>query len=119
MIDHAKKEKSELGDKVRANIEELKDHIIEEFEKTRKKKDNDLNRDELKPRLGDDMIYHIVKARIESPACMNKGFILDGYPRNRNNARAVFYDPVQGYEAPEEGEDENDVWANPLEPKGR
>lgn len=53
MIEHAKKEKSELGDKVRQNIEELKDHVIEEFEKTRKKKDNDLNRDEIKPRLGD------------------------------------------------------------------
>jgi len=65
------------------------------------------------------MVYQIVKARIESPACMNKGFILDGYPRNRTNARSVFYDPIPGYEPGEEGEDEADVWANPLEPKGR
>ena len=65
------------------------------------------------------MVFQIIKARIESPACMNKGFILDGYPRNRNNARSVFYDAVAGYEAPEEGEDEAEVWANPKEPKGR
>jgi len=50
---------------------------------------------------------------------MNKGFILDGYPRNRNNARSVFYDAIPGYEVPEEGEDDADIWANPKEPKGR
>lgn len=36
---------------------------------------------------------------------MNKGFILDGYPRNTNDAKAVFLDPIEGYEAPDEAEE--------------
>lgn len=118
MIEHAKKEKSPLGDKVRKEIEKAKDVILDEYEKTRKKKDADLNRDDLKPRLTDAMVQEIVKARIESPACMNKGFILDGYPRNRTNARYVFYDVDAGV-AEQEGEEDEEAWADPLKPKGR
>jgi len=29
---------------------------------------------------------------------MNKGFILDGYPRNIDDAKAVFLDAIPGYE---------------------
>lgn len=105
MVDHAVKEESNLGDKVRAKIEILKDNVLEDYEKTRKKKDPDLNRDDIKPRLPESVICQIVQARIESPACMNKGFILDGFPKNQNNAQAVFYQPIAGYvaEEPEEG----------------
>lgn len=36
---------------------------------------------------------------------MNKGFILDGYPRNSADAKAIFLDPIPGYEPPEEQEE--------------
>jgi adenylate kinase len=104
MVDHAVKEESTLGDSVRGKIEILKDQVLEDYEKTRKKKDPDLNRDDIKPRLPEDVICKIVQARIESPACMNKGFILDGFPKNQTNAQAVFYCPIPGYQAPEEEE---------------
>ena len=48
----------------------------------------------------------MVKAHVGSPACMNKGFILDGYPRNINDAKAVFLDPIPGYEPGSGGEEE-------------
>jgi len=74
--------------------------------KTRKKKDADLVREDLKPRLPDDLLCTIVKARMESPACMNKGFILDGFPRSLANAQAVFYDAIPDFEVEdEEGKD--------------
>lgn len=38
---------------------------------------------------------------------MNKGFILDGYPRNIHDAKAVFLDAIPGYEAPEESQEES------------
>ena len=56
------------------------------YEKTKKKKDPDLDRNSLKPRLPDSILYRIVKAKMSSPACMNKGFILDGYPRKTEDA---------------------------------
>ena len=37
---------------------------------------------------------------------MNKGFILDGYPRNINDAKAIFLDPIENYEPKEDGDDE-------------
>lgn len=57
-------------------------------------------------RLPDDIIHKLVKERIGGPACMNKGFILDGYPRNSVDAKAIFLDPIPGYEAPEESQEE-------------
>jgi adenylate kinase family enzyme len=60
------------------------------YEKSRKKKDPDLDRNTLKPRLPEEILRKIVKAKINSPACMNKGFILDGFPRNREDAREIF-----------------------------
>ena len=102
MVDNAKKEKSELGDQVRNSIEAIKDHVLEDYERTRKKKDPDLVRDDIKTRLPDEIVHKVVKARIESPACMNKGFVLDGYPRNSKDAKAIFYEPIPGYVAPED-----------------
>ena len=48
----------------------------------------------------------MVKAHVGSPACMNKGFILDGYPRNIADAKAVFLEPIPGYEPASAGEEE-------------
>lgn len=33
---------------------------------------------------------------------MNKGFILDGYPRNFEDAKAVFLHPIPGFESQQE-----------------
>lgn len=117
MVDHAVKEKSKLGDMVREKIEILKDQVIEEYEKTRKKKDADLVREDLKPRLPDDLICTIVKARMESPACMNKGFILDGFPRTLGNSRDVFYDAIPDFVAAEDEEGKDPLEGKTLNKK--
>ena len=72
----------------------MKDIEVAAYEKTRKKKDPDLDRNSLKPRLPDDILRKIVKVKIHSPACMNKGFIMDGYPKNTNDAVAVFLESI-------------------------
>lgn len=97
-------------------MDELKQEEIEKYEKTRKKKDPDLDPSTIKVRLPTETLQKLVKAHIGAPACMNKGFILDGYPRNINDAKAVFLDPIQGYEAPEESGEE--VKGNPEETDG-
>lgn len=87
-------------------VEELKDAEVAAYEKTRKKKDPDLDRNTLKPRLPDDIMRRIVRYKISSPACMNKGFIMDGYPRNQADAQAVFFNEIpEGEESPKQLED--------------
>ena len=102
MIEHAKKLKDELGDEIREKIEELKDIEVEKYEKTRKKKDPDLDRAQIKVRFPDEIVNKVVRAHIGSPACMNKGFILDGYPRNSVDAKAIFCDAIPGFDHEEE-----------------
>ena len=105
MVDEAKTIKSEFGDELRAKIDELMQEEVEKLEKNRKKKDPEVDKSTIKVRLPDEMLHKLVKERIGGPACMNKGFILDGYPRNSADAKAIFLEPIPGYEAPEEGGD--------------
>jgi adenylate kinase family enzyme len=42
------------------------------------------------------MLYKIVKAKISSPACLNKGFILDGFPRKSEDAVQIFLESQDG-----------------------
>lgn len=82
LIATAIKQQNAFGDEIRAKIEELKDITVAEYEKTRnKKKDPELDRATIKVRLPDDILYRIVRIQMNSAACKNKGFILDGYPR--------------------------------------
>ena len=105
MVDHAKRLKDSLGTEIHEKIEELKQEEVEKYEKTRKKKDPDLDKSTIKVRLPNELIHKLVKAHIGNPACMNKGFILDGYPRNIHDAKAVFLDAIEGYEAPDDQEE--------------
>lgn len=99
LFNEAKQANDQLAHEINKRIEELKDIEVAAYEKTKKKKDPDIDRNSLKPRIPDDMIQKIVKAKISSSACLNKGFILDGYPRNVADAQAVFLNPIPDYVA--------------------
>ncbi len=105
MIEEAQTLEDEFGRELREKIEELKDVEMANYEKNRKKKDPDLDRAALKPRLPDELVTRVVQAKTGSPACMNKGFILDGYPRSSADAKQVFMCPDPAKAAPplEEG----------------
>jgi adenylate kinase family enzyme len=57
--------------------------------------------------MPDDIIHELVKIYLNSAGCMNKGFILEGFPRSEMDARSIFMDkiplkqaePVEGAEA--------------------
>jgi adenylate kinase len=70
-----------FGDEIRKKAEEIKDQIVADYDKTKKKKDPELDRNTIKVRLPDDIIYRLIKLQMSTAACRNKGFILDGYPR--------------------------------------
>ena len=97
---------NDYGQQLKNKIEELKGAAEQEYEKTRKKKDPDFDRASYNPRLPDETLYDLVKIQLNSAGCMNKGFILDGFPRSKEDAKNVFMDkiPVEkaGAEAGEE-----------------
>lgn len=37
---------------------------------------------------------------MSTAACRNKGFILDGYPRNQNDAKHIFLNKIENYQPP-------------------
>jgi adenylate kinase len=69
----------------------------EAYNKTKKKKDPEFDRANAKIRLPDEIISRLIQLKLQGPACTNKGFILDGYPRTMDNALSVFCkkDPVK------------------------
>ena len=91
LIAAAMKQTNAFGEELRNKIEELKDLQVAEYEKTRnKKKDPELDRSTLKPRLPEEYLYKILRMHMDTAACKNKGYILDGYPRTLADAKAVF-----------------------------
>jgi adenylate kinase family enzyme len=72
----------------------LKDTAEAEYDKNKKKKDPDFDRANYNPRLPDDTLYDLVKIQLNSAGCMNKGFILDGFPRSKDDAKNVFMDKI-------------------------
>jgi adenylate kinase len=70
-----------FGDEIRKKTEEIKDQVVADYDKTKKKKDPELDRNTIKVRLPDDILARLVKLQINSAACKNKGYILDSYPR--------------------------------------
>jgi len=94
IVEMGKALNTEYGDKLRARVEELKDHAETDYEKTKKKKDPEFDRASCNPRLPEDIINELTKVFLNSPGCMNKGFILEGFPRSEHDARNIFMDKI-------------------------
>lgn len=85
----------DLGEEVKAKIEEVKDKMIEDHEEAMKKvkgrkKEPPLDRNNLNPKLPDELIVKILKRRLRDNICRNRGYILDGYPRGFNDSQSAF-----------------------------
>lgn len=87
-----------LGDEIRKKAEEIKDQTVADYDKTKKKKDPELDRNTIKVRLPDEILYKLVRLQMSTAACRNKGFILDGYPRNINDAKHIFLNKIENYQ---------------------
>lgn len=54
-------------------------------------------------RLSDELLYKCYKWRLTQNDCLNRGYILDGFPRRYEDAREIFMGvPVTEGEEPEE-----------------
>jgi len=59
------------------------------------------------------VLHELVKIQLNSAGCMNKGFILEGFPRTSEDAKHVFMDKVpKKHEGEEPAEPEFDFEIN-------
>lgn len=77
---------------LRERLEEIKKKQIEELEAFRKKKKikEEINVDSVVPRFTEEMLCKAYKNKLSSRACVNRGYILDGYPKSYNDALSLF-----------------------------
>lgn len=63
------------------------------------------NPDAVDVRLSDELVYKCYKWRLTQNDCLNRGYILDGYPRRYEDAKEVFtgLPPAAEGQQPEEG----------------
>lgn len=98
---------------IKAIIEELRDAEVARIEEERPETDEDpeeIDRETLKIRLPDSILYRLLKIRLNENACKNRGYILDGYPRNYTDAQNIFLKPPKTI-TNKDGEEED--WEEP------
>ena len=78
----------------------------------------EIDRETLPIRLPDEILYKLLRMKLNENACRNRGYVLDGYPRTFKNAQYVFLvrrkkinedgeEVEEEDEEPEEGEEKN------------
>ena len=104
-------EEEALGDEpdpliveVRGKVEELRDAEVAKIETAREDQEEpadgwpEIDRDSLKIRIPDKVLYKLLRIRLAANACRNRGYILDGYPRTYDDACWSFLDRIPQYD---------------------
>ena len=98
----------DLVNEIKAKIEELRDAEVAKIEADRELIDPqpedgfpEIDRESLKIRLPDEILYKLLKLELSRNDCRNRGYILDGYPRTYQNACEVFLQRIKKFD--EEG----------------
>ena len=107
-------EEEGIAAEIKAKLEEVKDQAISKLEEEATEKGEEppeIDREKFKVRVPNDIIYQLLKIRLNENDCRNRGYILDGYPRNLKDCQYIFlkkakkFDPETGEEI-DEGEPE-------------
>ncbi len=102
---------TELGEEIRAKVEEIKDALVAQIQEDRQARgeenEEEVDREALKVRLPEELLFKVLKIRLTENDCRNRGYVLDGFPRTYKQAQEIFlYKPKKldenGEEIPEE-----------------
>merc|ERR1711862_57676 len=55
----------------------------------------DIYEEDYVPRLSDELLYEILKYRLNLSDCLNRGYILDGYPRSFNDSVEILVNKTE------------------------
>jgi adenylate kinase len=97
IVEYGKTLTDELGEEIKLKTDELRERLIEEMEAAEKKNKgkkkpvtDQIDKTQLQPRLPDDLIIKLLKRKLKENLCRNRGYILDGYPRNFEVCNSTF-----------------------------
>lgn len=87
-----------LAEKCRAYLEENRQRMVDEarevFEKEKAKKKKSMpdtfDESAIVAKLSDELLYEVVKYRQNMSDCLNRGYILDGFPKSNQDAYDLF-----------------------------
>lgn len=100
MIEEAKISTKPIGDEVREKMEEIIKKHSDEYDamnvKKKIKNPPPFERDSVTFRFSEELLTKIVKSKLNDNLCSNLGYVLDGYPRNSNEAKALFFKEKEG-----------------------
>jgi len=93
-----KKREDELGEEVRAYLDERKESMISEAREILERKKNqkkpglpeDIDEEKIIPRISDELIVKCLRQRLLLNDCLNRGYVLDAFPRSYDNAQKLF-----------------------------
>jgi len=80
-----------LAADIKAKLEELRDAAAAKIEEENAEKDwgdgepPEIDKDSLPIRVPDDIIYQLLKIRLNENDCRNRGYVLEGFPRSYEN----------------------------------
>ena len=109
ICDWAKNEKTPLGDETREKCKEIEENLekaMDEYEHRKNKRKTDPPFDPSQYRkFPNDFLGKIIKNKLAQGECVNKGYILENYPKNYEDCVNIYSDTPYTKEKTEEGGD--------------
>ena len=104
LLEEVKGLKDETSMKILEELDKMKKQKIEELEAIAKKKKSKevINPDDIKIRFTPEMLYKIYIRKLSQRNFLNKGYILDGFPKTFQDACNIFLELPPKKEPPEE-----------------
>ncbi len=104
-LDAAKTADDALGKSLRDELDQIKQAKLEELKKLAKKKRGmKVDPDQIIPRFSPAMLHKTFLAKLGQKVYANKGYVLDGFPRDYLDACELFLDIPKPPAATESGE---------------
>ena len=106
IIDWGKTFTDELGEEIKAKMEEITNNVKEaeeNYAKRPNKKKTDLPLDTSQmSKLPDEIVVKILRKKLAQNICRNRGYILDGYPKGYKNAFNLFNEDTDESKTPDD-----------------
>ena len=96
-------EPTEFEAEIKTRVEELRDAAVAKIEeenadKSQAEDEPEIDRLALPIRIPDDIIYRMLIDRLKENDCRNRGYVLDGFPRNYKDAQNIFLKRIPQYD---------------------
>ena len=106
IIEWGKTFTDELGEEIKAKLEEISTNVKEAEENyikrpNKKKTDLPLDTSQMK-KLPDEIVIKILRRKLMQNICRNRGYILDGYPKGYKNAFNLFNEDTDEAKTPDD-----------------